>query len=108
DLLFLYAALPLSGLKRSLTRVALWVVPLVALYVAAGWGSRSPVFAPVHMLSTIVVSKEDASTGTRDIENYNLIQTLKVHPLQGWGFGHPYLELSRAYDISTVFSLYRY
>ena len=108
NLLLLYAALPRSNLKRGLTRLALLGLPVAAIYIAVGWGSSSAFFAPVHTLSTILVSREDASTGTRDIENYNLIQTLRVHPLQGWGFGHPYLELSKAYDISSVFALYRY
>jgi O-Antigen ligase len=108
NLVLLYVALPRSNLKRGLTRAGLIAMPLLILYTAIGWGSSSRLFAPVHMLSTVVVSREDASTGTRDIENYNLIQTLKVHPLQGWGFGHPYLELSKAYDISSVFALYRY
>ena len=77
------------------------------MYAAVGWNSNAGIFTPVHMLSTLF-SREDASAGTRDIENFNLIATLRVHPLQGWGFGHPYLELSKAYDISDKFALYRY
>ncbi len=107
DLALIYLMLPRSVLKRSITRYALLSLPLIALYLAAGWRSNSGFFAPAHMLAT-VVSKEDRSSGTRDIENYNLLQTLRVRPLLGWGFGHEYLEFSRADDISQYFALYRY
>jgi hypothetical protein len=107
DLALIYIMLPRSQLKRSITRFALLSLPFLALYAAAGWRSTSAVFAPAHMLATMT-SKEDRSSGTRDVENYNLVQTLKVRPILGWGFGHEYLEYSRADNISQFFALYRY
>jgi len=107
NLALIYLMLPGSRLKRSMTRLALLSLPIVALYAAAGWNSNSAIFGPVKMLSS-VLSKDDRSSETRDIENYNLMQTLKVKPLLGWGFGHEYLEVSKADDISQFFALYRY
>jgi len=52
------------------------LLPLVAVYAAAGWNSTSGVFKPVAMVRS-VSSQEDSSSKTRDIENFNLIQTLK-------------------------------
>jgi hypothetical protein len=107
NLILIYLVLPPSKLKRSITRYALIFFPIMALYVFAGWHSNSTVFGPVHMFAT-VISKEDRSSETRDIENFNLLQTLKVKPFLGWGFGHEYLEMSRADDISQIFALYRF
>ena len=49
-----------------------------------------------------------SSSRTRDIENYNLIQTIKPNPLIGTGWGHEYREMNRAYNISQIFAQYRY
>ena len=47
-------------------------------------------------------SSEDSSTQTRDIENFNLIHTLKQHPVLGSGFGHEYIELVQADRVDVV------
>jgi hypothetical protein len=53
-------------------------------------------------------ANQDASSIMRDIENYNLMRTLKTNPLLGVGFGKEYIEEVRAYDISSIFPQYRY
>jgi hypothetical protein len=55
-----------------------------------------------------VLQQKDASSATRDIENYNLLQTLKGNKLLGSGWGHEYKEVSKAYDISKFFAQYKY
>ena len=45
---------------------------------------------------------------TRNIENYNLIMTLKSNPILGSGWGHEYEEVSVAYSIKEFFEQYRY
>lgn len=96
-----------SWLKQLVKRGLIVMVPLVVLYIGIGWTSTSPIFGPVATLRAMS-SSEDASSQTRDIENYNLIQTLKRNPLIGSGFGHEYYEEVQAYRVDTVFAQYRY
>ena len=95
--------------KRQLARILGVTWPLLILYVAVGLGTHSPsiVFKPVSMIDSVLF-QTDASSSTRDIENYNLLVTLKARPFLGWGFGHEYIEASKAYDISKGFAQYRY
>jgi hypothetical protein len=78
-----------------------------------GWNSEAPAFKPVASFRTIVspkaveVAGADSSTRARHIENFNLAQTVRRHPL-GTGLGHGYEEVVKGPDISDVFTLYRY
>jgi hypothetical protein len=104
------AALILIGpptLLRFVKRSTLVLLPLVALYVGIGWNSTSGIFKPVSMIRS-VSSQDDSSSKTRDIENYNLIQTLKQHPVLGSGFGHEYFEMVQANRVDQYFAQYRY
>src|SRR5262249_41570937 len=94
-------------LKRSIVKALFIALPIVGLYIAIGMESHASIFAPVRMFDTLT-SKKDTSSETRDIENYNLVHTLQRHPAGGWGFGHEYIELTRADDSSQAFPLYRY
>lgn len=96
-----------AALRRLVKRSVIVLVPLAALYVAVGWHSSSGVFTPVATLRSMVTSN-DASSQTRDIENFNLIQTLKRHPVLGSGFGHEYFEMVQANRVDQYFSQYRY
>lgn len=103
-------ALVLMGpawLGRLTRQSVLALAPVAAIYLAAGWSSTAPVFAPVSTVRQLLTSA-DTSTQTRDIENYNLMQTLKRQPLVGSGFGHEYLELVQAYRVDHVFAQYKY
>lgn len=101
---------PASALKRRLVRAMVFALPIIPLYFAAGWNASpgSRLFKPVHMLRTVVDSKSDRSTATRDVENFNLVWTLKPDLLLGTGFGHPYTEFVKGDDISKYFTQYRY
>lgn len=94
-------------LRRLCKQGLLVMVPLLALYVGIGWHSNAAVFGPVATLRAMS-SSEDASSQTRDIENYNLIQTLKARPLIGSGFGHEYNEVVQAYRVDSIFAQYRF
>ena len=96
-----------SWFKRRMQRTALTLTPIGLLYIAAGWGAHGGWAKPVQSLKTVIMQK-DTSSATRDIENYNLLQTLKQNPLIGSGFGHKYLEVVHAFDISKIFEAYRY
>lgn len=103
-------ALVLMGPRwmRTLTKRSLVaIVPMALLYVAVGWSSSSPVFGPVATVRQVLTS-EDTSSQTRDIENYNLIQTLRRQPIIGSGFGHEYVELVQAYKVDHLFAQYKF
>lgn len=93
--------------KQFIIRGFLLALPLIAAYVAAGWNSQSEVFSPVRTLRSVGDSDVDASTMYRDLENFNLLATLRLNIILGSGFGHPFLEQVKLPDIS-FFEEYRY
>jgi O-Antigen ligase len=98
------------NVKKQLKRLLSLMWPLIILYVGVGLASssQSVVFKPVRMIESVVL-QDDASSDTRDIENSNLLFTMRARPLLGYGFGHPYTELVVAYDVTaTGFANYRY
>lgn len=79
-----------SRFKVKLARFVLVAAPVLALYCAAGWNSGGGIFRPVAMIRSVVDSKSDSSSHWRDIENFDLMATLKQHPVLGTGYGHPF------------------
>lgn len=105
-LLFLYLFLG-GPVKRLTNRALLVLLPAVALYLAVGMSRPRGIFKPAALIMS--VSKQtDGSSLTRDIENFNLIQTLKPVKVLGSGWGHEYNEVVKADDISKYFAQYRY
>lgn len=92
--------------KRRAMKLGLVLVPMIALYAAAGWGSHARIFQPLQALGSVSEGK-DSSTLAREIENYNLAMTVRSSPLFGQGFGHPYQVLVSS-DATYSFDLYRY
>jgi hypothetical protein len=90
---------------RQLLTVA--VVPLALAYVAVGWNSTSSVFAPVRSLRTVGDADIDSSTLFRDLENFNLLATLRIRPIIGTGFGQQFDEPVTTPDLPS-FREYRY
>jgi hypothetical protein len=107
-LLAVYANATATRLKRTVRRTALLAMPLLVLYGVVGWTSSSRVFAPARIMRSLTAARTDWSTAMRDIENFNLLWTLRDHPLVGTGFGHEYVEKVKAVDISNIFPQYRY
>lgn len=105
--LFIMYVLLRGPIKRRLTALAIGLAPFFMVYVAMGFKRSSGIFGPAAKIAS-VVTQTDHSSATRDIENYNLIVTLREGRALGSGFGHEYIELSRAFDISHAFALYRY
>ena len=108
SVLMLYILLQHSELKRQINKKLILLAPIVAIYFAVGWGSSSPIFAPAKSFSSLFGEKQDASSKTRDIENYNLMVTLRDQKILGSGWGHGYKEVSVAFSVSDVFPIYRY
>lgn len=105
--LLIWIQLPRSRATRKVRWAAIVASPFVVLYLVIGAHLGSALFAPARSFATLF-SGTDRSAGTRDIENWNLLQTWKQNLLFGSGFGHEYLELSKADSIAEVFPLYRY
>ncbi len=93
--------------RQLVVRAAICCLPFGAAYLAVGSRVQTGIFAPAASILSVTQQK-DASSATRDIENYNLIQTLKPNRLLGTGWGHEYNELVKAYDIASIFPQYRY
>jgi hypothetical protein len=104
----LYMILPRGPLRRRINRTALLTAPVALLYVAVGWGREEAIFKPIYAFSSQVGETTNASTETREIENYNLVLTLRSNVVLGRGWGRPYDEVSVAYDISHLFPWYRW
>lgn len=101
-----------GAVRRRLARVARYAIVPAILYVVAGLaGPELRVFAPVQALRS-VVEGGDSSSVTRDVENFNLIFTLRSNLPIGTGLGHPYIEVIRGDDITrgatSTFVNYRY
>jgi hypothetical protein len=96
-----------TRLKVLLTRSVLLGLPLVLGYVVVGWNSTASLFAPVKVFRSVGDSDVDGSTLFRDLENYNLLYTLKESPIIGAGFGQQFDEHVTTPDIS-FFKEYRY
>lgn len=103
-----YLLLPSGRLKRRLSYALLALSPFLIVYVVVGWGNPAPIFKPVRSISTMFGANQDTSSIMRDIENYNLLRTLKTNPLLGYGWGREYIEEIVAFDISSIFPQYRY
>jgi hypothetical protein len=93
--------------RRRVHQLFAYGLPLVLGYVVTAWSSTAGWAKPIQVIRS-VLSREDSSSEMRDIENFNLVVTLKAHPLLGWGFGHEYIEFVRAYSISERLEAYRY
>jgi len=104
-LVFFFIVAPWRPLKLKATRLLIACSLPLLLYFAVGWNSESTIFLPVSKLRSVVDSKKDLSSLWRDFENYDLVETFRVSPLLGSGFGHPYLErvplpsVNRAYEL---------
>jgi hypothetical protein len=92
--------------KRSVSRLALASVPILALYGAAGWNASGGVFEPVRIFRSVIDSRMDSSTWNRQVENWNLAMSMRERPLSGRGFGHEWTEWYRGDEISTTFHRY--
>jgi hypothetical protein len=98
----IYLLSPMQPMKRFVTRVAIMLMPVVALYFAVGWNQKGGVFAPVYKVKSIIApdaaTEEESSNAERDTENYNIMTTWKENMFLGQGFGHAFHEFSPSND----------
>ncbi len=84
---------PRNWITRKLVRATVLGLPVIAVYVVAGWNVPSRVFRPVQTFRSMIEPQRldgsvDRSTLFRDVENYNLIYTFQQNAVLGRGFGH--------------------
>ncbi|HZU82172.1 MAG TPA: O-antigen ligase family protein, partial [Polyangiaceae bacterium] len=103
-----YWLLRKDKLKRRINAVLIALAPVAIAYVVVGWGHPTGIFKPVGSISSMFGQHEDTSSQMRNIENYNLVQTLKSSPILGIGWGKEYHEIVVAYSIAGIFPQYRY
>lgn len=103
-----FLSLKPSPIKRRLTR-ALFVLGILgsAYFMIGSQIKEGAIFAPARQAMS-VLNQNDTSSESRDVENYNLILTLKDSPIVGHGFGWEYIEKLKVTDISDLFALYLY
>lgn len=93
-LLMLYIVSADSPIKRNIRRAVMIGAPIIAIYVLAGWNSGGgSLFKPVRILRSVADAKSDGSSYWRELENYDLISTIKLNPIFGTGYGHGYEEV---------------
>ena len=106
----IYLALKPSKRKRRVTRALVVGIPLVIAYILVGSeiNSASPLVKPAKLVMS-VLDQKDTSSISRDIENENLIYTLRQSPLLSTGFGFNYQNSPNnpPVDLSDVFVNYR-
>jgi hypothetical protein len=92
---------------RAVTRVLVFSLPVVALYVGVGWDRGSRVFAPVKILRGVTDTSRDRSAYWREVENWNIAMSMRQSPLLGVGLGGEYTEVMANDDVSAGFKEYR-
>ena len=86
-----------------------YLVPVAALlvvgYTGAFWNSQSTAGFPAQAVKSVIApgqlsAKDQSSDEYRKIERYNLVYTIRADPIQGQGFGQPFLRPVPLDDIS--------
>jgi hypothetical protein len=106
----IYLALRPSHRKRRVTAALAIGIPLLIGYVLIGSeiNSGSALLKPAKLVVS-VLDQKDTSAVSRDIENENLIYTLRLDPVVTKGWGHDYESSPNnpPVDLSEVFKNYR-
>lgn len=102
-----YGLAPMRGWKRSFTRAVVLVGPIVALYVAVGWDRTGSFFGPVATLRSVVDPSVSRSSYWREVENWNIVMSMRPTALTGAGLGGQYTEIMPNDDISMFYREYK-
>jgi hypothetical protein len=106
--IMVYLSLRPSRVKQRLTRAFIVLGIIGAAYFIIGSQIKDvAAFAPARGVMS-ALNETDTSAESRDVENYNLIITMKDAPVGGHGFGWEYIEKLKVFDISDLFALYLY
>jgi hypothetical protein len=90
----LYLSTPATATKRKLNRVLLFLAPLALIFLSVGWDTTGGgVFKPVQIVRSVLDPQTDKSAMWREIENYNILYTIRQFPLLGTGYGYGFWEM---------------
>jgi hypothetical protein len=92
-LFVVYFVTAMNAVKRRLQKTLLFLSPFILLYIQLGWNRSVGIFKPVSIIRSAVDSDTNASTAWRDIENFNLLWTIRQNPIFGTGYGHGFIEM---------------
>ena len=111
-IMLFFAMNPGNWITRRVMRATVLALPLIAVYVLAGWNVQSRVFRPVQTFRGMIEPQRldgsiDRSTLFRDVENYNLISTFQQNAVFGRGFGQMF-DVPVKNDDMSGFKEYRY
>jgi hypothetical protein len=104
------AAIMLAAMLYRFRRRAFWcVIPVASIlfvgYTGAMWNSTGSAAFPAQAVKTIVApgqlsAKDQSSDIYRQIETFDIVYTIKAHPLTGIGFGQKFSRPLPLPDIS--------
>ncbi|MEO7360832.1 MAG: O-antigen ligase family protein [Gemmatimonadaceae bacterium] len=99
---------PLIGgpTKRRIKRGLLAAVPAILVYLALARTHTTGIFAPGAQLVGIA-NVADGSTQWRELENVNLIYTLRQQRILGSGWGHEFVEFITLPTVADAYKEYR-
>ncbi len=107
--IFFLMVTPLGKAKRFFLRAAVIAILPLLFYMRLGWNtSDGSFFAASRTVRSLFDSQRDSSTRWRDWENYDLVYTFKQSPLLGSGFGHPYSDIVKLPDVTSIYPLEPY
>ena len=98
-----------NKIKRHIRRAVMVISPIVLGYVVAGWNSEyGKMFKPVRTLRSVIDAKSDRSGSSfwRELENLNLVSTLRENMIFGTGYGHGYYEIVQLPEINYALERY--
>ncbi|MBC7673770.1 MAG: O-antigen ligase family protein [Polaromonas sp.] len=93
-------------LKFRLRRTLLFASPFIVVYLVLSRSITTGIFSPGAELMGMA-NATDASTIWRELENTNLIYTLRQYRIFGSGWGHEYIEFISLPSISGSYAQYR-
>jgi hypothetical protein len=105
-LLTVYLITEDNPVKRRVRRTLIYSSPVILAYFVVGWNAASSIFKPVKIMRSVVDAQSDSSTLWRELENFDLISTVRMNPILGTGYGNGYVEVVKLPEIS--YSLERF
>jgi len=107
-LVLVYVLMPKGRVKRKMNWGLIALAPVIAIYVAVGWGRPEGIFKPLRSFSTMTTQK-DSSTLAREAENKGLLATLtRGSWISGTGWGQEYVEIDSSFSIAAFYKEWRY
>jgi len=101
-----YLVTAMNAIKRKAQKALLILSPFIAAYVALGWNRSTGIFKPVSIIRSAVDSDTNASTMWRDIENFDLLWTIRQNPIFGTGYGHGFIEFMPLPPVDHMLELF--